>query len=424
MAPPARPTYNIPGISQQPITSDGRGPSPTFVRFWQEVRAGIIAALSSIQDQVDAIADVQRTQVRQQVQILSQNEQILAQQAQIISTLQGLNSVTGTVNDVQQGADVGSGSISGAASGMATVSGPTWVPVCQVDLVGVVAGDLTIPGTGPTQNDFATVVADGKLKRFSGEYRVVEIVGFVETVVYSTGLFTVTQTDLDPDNPQTATTNNTATEVSTFSMARASVGAVSYRLDYRQSGSGSSAGDVTGYLYVRRANPATTAFVQQSRTLTASTGLTGGGDLSANRSFAIANTAVTAGAYGSASQTVSYTVNAQGQLTAAAQFTLQTANVSELTNLYFTTARARLSISATGAISYNNVTGVISLATNTGWTADTGTASKAAHATYSGTASALYVQAELQGAMDSLLGVTQSVKAIKDALLANNILGA
>lgn len=59
-----------------------------------------------------------------------------------------------------------------------------------------------------------------------------------------------------------------------------------------------------------------------ARTLTAGTGLTGGGDLTANRTFALANTAVAAGNYGSATTAVVFTVDAQGRLTAANSVTI------------------------------------------------------------------------------------------------------
>jgi hypothetical protein len=67
-------------------------------------------------------------------------------------------------------------------------------------------------------------------------------------------------------------------------------------------------------------------YVPTTRTITAGTGLTGGGDLSANRTLAIANTAVTAASYGSASKTLTATVNAQGQLTALADTNIAIAN--------------------------------------------------------------------------------------------------
>ena len=54
-----------------------------------------------------------------------------------------------------------------------------------------------------------------------------------------------------------------------------------------------------------------------ARTLTAGTGLTGGGNLTANRSFALADTAVTAGSYGGAAAVPTFTVDNQGRLTAA-----------------------------------------------------------------------------------------------------------
>ena len=67
-------------------------------------------------------------------------------------------------------------------------------------------------------------------------------------------------------------------------------------------------------------------YVPTSRTITAGTGLTGGGDLSANRTLAISNTGVTANSYGSASKTLTATVNAQGQLTALADTNIAITN--------------------------------------------------------------------------------------------------
>lgn len=94
-------------------------------------------------------------------------------------------------------------------------------------------------------------------------------------------------------------------------------------------------GTMTGALVLSGAptvdlNPATKKYVDdlgatkadKTVTMTAGTGLTGGGDLSANRTLAIANTGVTAGSYGSATQVPVLTVNAQGQVTAASTATI------------------------------------------------------------------------------------------------------
>lgn len=58
--------------------------------------------------------------------------------------------------------------------------------------------------------------------------------------------------------------------------------------------------------------------VPEERTITAGTGLTGGGDLSANRTITLADTAVTPAAY---TQGSAFTVDQQGRITSATAFT-------------------------------------------------------------------------------------------------------
>jgi hypothetical protein len=62
--------------------------------------------------------------------------------------------------------------------------------------------------------------------------------------------------------------------------------------------------------------------VINTTTITAGTGLSGGGDLSTNRTISLANTAVSAASYGSSSVVATFTVDAQGRLTAASNTTI------------------------------------------------------------------------------------------------------
>lgn len=63
-------------------------------------------------------------------------------------------------------------------------------------------------------------------------------------------------------------------------------------------------------------------------TLTAGIGLTGGGDLTANRTFDIENTGVVAATYGSTTKVPVITLNAQGQATAASEVTLSPSSIN------------------------------------------------------------------------------------------------
>jgi len=62
--------------------------------------------------------------------------------------------------------------------------------------------------------------------------------------------------------------------------------------------------------------------VINTTTITAGTGLSGGGDLSTNRTISLANTAVSAGTFGSSTAVATFTVDAQGRLTAASNTTI------------------------------------------------------------------------------------------------------
>jgi hypothetical protein len=67
--------------------------------------------------------------------------------------------------------------------------------------------------------------------------------------------------------------------------------------------------------------------------ITAGTGLSGGGDLTTTRTLNLANTAVTAGTYGSATQVPQFTVDAQGRLTNATNVSITASGLGAVTSV-------------------------------------------------------------------------------------------
>jgi len=100
-----------------------------------------------------------------------------------------------------------------------------------------------------------------------------------------------------------------------------------------------------------------------SLTISAGTGLTGGGSLAANRTLSIANTTVTAAPYGTASAVPTFTVNGQGQLTAASDVTIAIAN-TQVSGLGTMSTQNANSVAITGG----SITGITDLAIADGGT--------------------------------------------------------
>ena len=218
--------FKLPRVRAADTITDKDGKAANvFVRFWDTVTKTIERQENG---QNQTIADIQ--QLVAQLQLVSAQAQAAAQAA----------------NEAQASADdptVKAGSATGA-----TDVGPAWSAGAQVNLTGVLAGTLTLAGSGPIQTN--SVEIDSARAIFC-EWRVVEIVGGVETVVF-TGRFSATKTSSNP--AETPSINNTsATAAQEFSLAQSSTGAVSYRLDVRRTSASGSILNLGCYLFVRRA---------------------------------------------------------------------------------------------------------------------------------------------------------------------------
>lgn len=131
---------------------------------------------------------------------------------------------------------------SGSTTSVVTLDG-TWTLGPQVDLLGVVAGDLTIPGSGL----FATVSTTAEEDGTDGELRLVEIVGGVDTIIGGPWDFAAVRFG---SNPSVYFSN--PSEINALSLALTTTGAVSYRMDARVTTPSRTINNAQLKLYVNR----------------------------------------------------------------------------------------------------------------------------------------------------------------------------
>lgn len=118
------------------------------------------------------------------------------------------------------------GGNSGTTTAEIDMTPSAWVLGPVVALTGVVAGNVTIPSSG-LYSKAATTSFFGDT---NGQVRIVEIVGGVDTIIGGPWNFTVSR--VDPNPAGTVYVGNAA-EINTFTQARTTTGAVSYRIDAR-----------------------------------------------------------------------------------------------------------------------------------------------------------------------------------------------
>jgi hypothetical protein len=166
---------------------------------------------------------------------------------QAVSLAQSVQGAQSAGNATQSQVDVlsATGTVSGSATNPAIdlFSDSVWVEGPQVDLTSVVAGNLTITGSGPLQDSDVALFFSGFAV---GEYRIVEDIGGTDTVLF-TGSFAVTT------GTPAVVINADTEDVANFTSARTSTGAVSYRIDARII-SGPAVTSLSLYVFARRAS--------------------------------------------------------------------------------------------------------------------------------------------------------------------------
>lgn len=221
--------FTLPRIrANSPITDKEGKAVNAFILFWEKLCRQIEGQENS---QNSLIATLQSIQAQQAAQLVLINQAL---------ELAGLALET---------ADGGSATKSGSATAIFPLTGTGSFAAPLVTLAGVSAGDLTVPGTGPSQVIGATTMTGGNY--VEAEYDIVEVVSGVDTVVF-TGTFNVTDVTGDEPAQVFQVVHTSAPDIADFISARASTGTMAYRVDVRRL-TGATMLGMRFYLFARRA---------------------------------------------------------------------------------------------------------------------------------------------------------------------------
>lgn len=236
--------FKLPRLQiRNPIVDSVGRATAYFHRFLNVDLIPLIEAQEANQDEL--IQDIQELQQDQAEQLELIQQALAAANIALETAGAAQEAAAGAQNTAD---DAGGTAVSGSAFDNdmdIPVSGTAWVQGPQVDLTGVVAGTLTIQGSGP-QKQTSTMIANNV--SLSGEWRVVEIDGMTETTVF-TGNFVVQ--GASTLNPTIILANQSSGSAQSFSDARTSTGAISYRMDIRRV-SGAQVSNIYGFIFARR----------------------------------------------------------------------------------------------------------------------------------------------------------------------------
>ena len=202
--------FRLPRLKANLALVNSKGnPLDYFLRFWNIEVAPRIERQEADQDMIlQQLQDVQE----QQAQLLATQEQqlVLINEALMLAGI----------------AIAQSGGNSGTATTEIDMTPSAWVLGPVVNLTGVAAGNVTVPGSGLYSKTGTTAFFGDT----NGEVRIVEVVGGVDTIIGGPWPFTISR--VDPNPAGTVYVGNAA-QLNTFTQARTTTGAVSYRIDAR-----------------------------------------------------------------------------------------------------------------------------------------------------------------------------------------------